>query len=65
MKFLKPVKTEKLCREVKIMNDLRDGPNIIKLIDVVCDEATNSPVLVTEYVGNKVSNHAKLSFREA
>ena len=55
MKFLKPVKNEKINREVKIMSDLAGGPNILKLTDIVKDEATNSPVLITEFVGNNVS----------
>ena len=50
MKFLKPVKQEKINREVKIMMAVRDGPNVNKLIDVVKDNATNSPVLITEYM---------------
>ena len=55
MKFLKPVREEKLNREIKIMRDLSEGPNILHLVDVVRDEATKSPVLITEFVGNHVS----------
>ena len=46
MKFLKPVKEEKINREVKIMLALKDGPNINRLIDIVKDNATKSPVLI-------------------
>lgn len=50
MKFLKPVKQEKINREVKVMTALRGGPFINTLLDVVKDRATNSPVLISEYM---------------
>lgn len=50
MKFLKPIKREKLNREVKIMTELRGGPFINSLKDIVRDEATKSPVLITEFL---------------
>lgn len=35
IKILKPVKKKKIRREIKILQNLADGPNIIKLLDVV------------------------------
>ncbi|XP_040354107.1 casein kinase II subunit alpha'-like isoform X2 [Herpailurus yagouaroundi] len=37
VKILKPVKKKKIKREVKILENLRGGTNIIKLIDTVKD----------------------------
>lgn len=50
MKFLKPVKKEKINREVKIMEAVKEGPFINSLVDVVSDSATNSPVIITEFM---------------
>ena len=35
IKILKPVKKKKIRREIKILQNLADGPNIIRLLDVV------------------------------
>ena len=35
VKILKPVKKRKIKREIKILQNLCGGPNIIKLLDVV------------------------------
>jgi casein kinase II subunit alpha len=37
IKTLKPVKKKKIKREVKILQNLAGGPNIIKLLDTVRD----------------------------
>ena len=37
MKYLQPVKKKKIKREIKILDNLRGGPNIISLLDVVKD----------------------------
>ncbi|XP_072371334.1 casein kinase II subunit alpha isoform X3 [Scyliorhinus torazame] len=37
VKILKPVKKKKIKREIKILENLRGGPNIITLIDIVKD----------------------------
>lgn len=42
----------KILREVKILQNLYGGPNIIKLHDVARDEASKTPCLVFEYVNN-------------
>mmetsp|Transcript_34396 Transcript_34396/g.76399 ORF Transcript_34396/g.76399 Transcript_34396/m.76399 type:complete len:345 (-) Transcript_34396:887-1921(-) len=52
IKILKPVKKKKIRREIKILQNLADGPNVIKLLDVVRDPASKTPSLVFEYVNN-------------
>jgi len=37
IKILKPVKKKKIKREIKILQNLCGGPNIVKLLDVVRD----------------------------
>ncbi|XP_029143005.1 casein kinase II subunit alpha'-like, partial [Protobothrops mucrosquamatus] len=37
VKILKPVKKKKIKREIKILENLRGGPNIINLLDIVKD----------------------------
>lgn len=37
IKVLKPVKKKKIKREIKILQNLAGGPNIISLLDVVRD----------------------------
>ncbi|KAF7310624.1 Pkinase-domain-containing protein [Mycena chlorophos] len=49
---LKPVKKKKIKREIKILQNLAGGPNIIALLDVVRDPASKIPSLITEYVHN-------------
>ena len=49
IKILKPVRIDKIRREISILKKL-DHPNIIKLYDVVLNPATNFPALVMEYV---------------
>ncbi|CAH9117553.1 unnamed protein product [Cuscuta epithymum] len=52
IKILKPVKKKKIKREVKILQNLCGGPNIVKLLDVVRDQQSKTPSLVFEYVKN-------------
>lgn len=52
VKVLKPVRHAKILREVKILQNLSGGPNIIKLYDVARDEASKTPCLVFEYIEN-------------
>jgi len=52
IKILKPVKKKKIRREIKILQNLSGGPNIIKLLDIVRDPATKTPSLIFEYVNN-------------
>lgn len=37
IKVLKPVKKKKIKREIKILQNLSGGPNIVALLDVVRD----------------------------
>lgn len=46
IKILKPVKIQKIRREIKILQILRGGPNIIELIDIVKDPSSGIPSLV-------------------
>jgi len=52
IKVLKPVKKKKIRREIKILQNLCDGPNIVKLLDVVKDPQSQSPSLIFEYIDN-------------
>merc|ERR1719436_2000944 len=52
IKVLKPVKKKKIKREIRILQNLCGGPNIIKLLDVVRDPQTKTPSLIFEYVNN-------------
>lgn len=53
VKILKPVKKKKIKREIKILQNLCGGPNIIKLLDVVRDPQSKTPSLIFEHVDNK------------
>ena len=48
-----PVKRKKIKREIKILENLRTGPNIITLLDVVKDPVARTPALIFEYVNNR------------
>lgn len=53
VKILKPVKKKKIKREIKILQNLRGGPNIIQLLDVVKDPQSRTPSLVRlSFVGS-------------
>lgn len=49
---MKPVKKKKIKREIKILQNLCGGTNIIKLFDVVRDPQSKTPSLIFEYVNN-------------
>ncbi|XP_010548455.2 PREDICTED: casein kinase II subunit alpha-2 [Tarenaya hassleriana] len=53
IKILKPVKKKKIKREIKILQNLCGGPNIVKLLDIVRDQQSKTPSLIFEYVNNK------------
>lgn len=46
------MKKKKIKREIKILQNLAGGPNIVALLDVVRDPASKIPSLITEYVDN-------------
>ncbi len=50
--MLKPVKKKKIKREIKILQNLAGGPNVVALLDVVRDPSSKIPSLITEYVHN-------------
>lgn len=52
VKVLKPVKKKKIKREIKILQNLCGGTNVIKLLDVVRDAQSKTPSLIFEYVDN-------------
>eukprot|EP00004_Rigifila_ramosa_P022902 TRINITY_DN6355_c0_g1_i2.p1 TRINITY_DN6355_c0_g1~~TRINITY_DN6355_c0_g1_i2.p1 ORF type:complete len:374 (-),score=76.99 TRINITY_DN6355_c0_g1_i2:107-1201(-) len=52
LKILKPVKKKKIKREIKILQNLCGGTNIIRLLDVVRDPQSKTPSLVFEHVQN-------------
>lgn len=52
IKILKPVKKKKIKREIKILQNITNGPNIIKLLDIVRDPESKTPSLIFEYVNN-------------
>nr|4ANM_A Chain A, Casein Kinase Ii Subunit Alpha [Zea mays] len=52
IKILKPVKKKKIKREIKILQNLCGGPNIVKLLDIVRDQHSKTPSLIFEYVNN-------------
>lgn len=53
IKILKPVKKKKIKREIKILQNLRGGANIIRLLDIVRDPQSKTPSLIFEHVNNE------------
>ena len=52
IKILKPVKKKKIKREIKILQNLCGGTNIIQLLDIVRDPQSKTPSLIFEYVNS-------------
>jgi len=52
VKILKPVKKKKIKREIRILQNLCGGPNVVKLLDVVRDPQSKTPSLIFEYINN-------------
>ena len=50
IKVLKPVRSKKIRREIKILQILAGGPNIITLLDLVREPETRTPCLIFELV---------------
>jgi len=46
------VKKKKIKREIKILQNLTGGPNIIQLLDMVRDPQSETPSLIFEHVDN-------------
>ena len=53
VKMLKPVKKEKVRRELMTLAAVKESPNVIKLIDQVADPSNVTPSFVFEYVKNQ------------
>ncbi|KAI8074028.1 casein kinase II subunit alpha [Gongronella butleri] len=52
IKVLKPVKKKKIKREIKILQNLAGGTNIVGLYDIVRDPMSKTPALIFENVNN-------------
>jgi len=52
IKILKPIRKNKIKREIKILQNLSNGPNIVKLYDTVKDDVSKTTSLIFEYVNN-------------
>lgn len=52
IKVLKPVRSKKIKREVKILQNLSGGPNIIQLKDLVIEPESRTPAFIFELVEN-------------
>ncbi|TPX64264.1 hypothetical protein SpCBS45565_g06002 [Spizellomyces sp. 'palustris'] len=52
IKVLKPVKKRKIKREIKILQNLAGGPNVIRLLDVVREPQSKTPALIFENINN-------------
>lgn len=52
IKVLKPVKRKKIKREISILKNLVEGPNIIALLDVVREPLLKTPGLIFEHIDN-------------
>ncbi|ORC92300.1 casein kinase II [Trypanosoma theileri] len=50
IKVLKPVKKKKILRELKVLQNLQGGTNIVELYDVVRDPCSKTPSFIFEYV---------------
>jgi len=50
IKILKPVRKEKIKREIKILQNLKGGTNIIRLIECIKDPQSKVPSLIFEHV---------------
>jgi casein kinase II subunit alpha len=52
LKVLKPVRSGKVNREIAILQQLKDGPNIPKIFDIVCDQEFQFVTIVMELIEN-------------
>lgn len=52
IKVLKPVRSKKIKREVKILQNVAGGPNIIQLKDLVIEPESRTPAFIFELVKN-------------
>eukprot|EP00927_Polykrikos_kofoidii_P061558 TRINITY_DN56397_c0_g1_i1.p1 TRINITY_DN56397_c0_g1~~TRINITY_DN56397_c0_g1_i1.p1 ORF type:complete len:357 (+),score=46.97 TRINITY_DN56397_c0_g1_i1:53-1123(+) len=52
VKIMKPVQRRRLKREISILQNLRNGTNIVQLLDVVRDPTSKTPSLVFEFINS-------------
>lgn len=52
IKLLKPVNTDRVRRELKILTEVQGQKNILQLLDIVIDGKEGIPAMVTEAVNN-------------
>lgn len=52
VKVLKPVKKKKIKREIKILQNLSGGQNVVQLLDITKDPLTKTPCLIFEHINN-------------
>ncbi len=52
VKVLKPVRKMKILREVKILQNLHGGPNIVRLYDLAREPASKTCCLIFEHINN-------------
>ncbi|KAF8473569.1 kinase-like domain-containing protein [Kalaharituber pfeilii] len=52
IKVLKPVKKKKIKREIKILQNLAGGLNVVALLDIVRDTQSKTPSLIFEHINN-------------
>lgn len=50
IKIMRPVKEHRLRREIKILQHVKGGPNVVGLLEVVRDADTKTPCFVFEFV---------------
>jgi casein kinase II subunit alpha len=61
VQLLKPVKAKKIKREVKILQDLAGGPNIIGLQDVIRDPVSRTPRCECAHSLTHIHTHTHLT----
>lgn len=69
IKVLKPVKKKKIKREIKILQNLSGGPNIVALLDVVRDSQVNPSFPITladpRLINGRRGNSARTGLEES
>ncbi|XP_055986214.1 casein kinase II subunit alpha-like [Sorex fumeus] len=64
IKILKPVAEDKIKREIKILENLRGGPNIIYLQDIIKCPSIGASALVFEHVNNRAYKELYKTFTD-
>ncbi len=62
LKVLKPIRTDKVLREIDVLKRLNGGSNIIKLVDIVINNGI--PTLVFRFVSHLTLKHVLMDFNE-